>query len=112
MPRGENLHKVRGTKEELATRFGVEPLERHEAARPLWIRAAKSVLTEFESLPPAERGRLIERALRMRTLYIALANVEVPTGTEVLLAFSIHELHEKARQIGAEVRQIWTRSLP
>ena len=66
MPRGQNLPKVRGTREQLAARFGVRPLEPHEAAKLVWVRAPASTLAEFEALSPTERGRLIERALRTR----------------------------------------------
>ena len=66
MPRGQNLHKVRGTKAQLAARFGVTPLNPGEVGKLVWVRTSPTVLKAFEALTPEERGRLIECALRNR----------------------------------------------
>lgn len=65
MPRGSNLARVRGSKEQLAARFGVEPLKPGEAGRMVWVRASAEVLERFERLNPAERGRVVEMGLRV-----------------------------------------------
>lgn len=63
MPRGENLDKVRGTREELARRLGQEPLGPGEATRLVHIRGEKEVLDLFAALPAKERGRVIRAGL-------------------------------------------------
>lgn len=63
MPRGSNLPQVRGSKEQLAARFGVKPLEPGEGGRMVWIRAPQELLECFEALKPHERGEVVKAAL-------------------------------------------------
>lgn len=59
MPRGSNLARVRGSKEQLAARFGVRPLKTGEAAWMVWVRAPQDALERFEGMKPEERGRVV-----------------------------------------------------
>ena len=81
-------------------------LEPGQVSATLRFRTTPEVVAELEALPPEERGRVLERALRLRTLYIALA------GEDILLASSMSELHERARAAGLEVSKMWIRDMP
>lgn len=63
MPRGSNLARVRGSKEQLAARFGVTPLRPGEGGRMVWIRAPQDVLERFKGLKPEERGEVVRAGL-------------------------------------------------
>lgn len=63
MPRGSNLDRVRGSKEQLAARFGVTPLRPGEGGREVWVRAPLDVLERFEALPAGQRGAVIRAGL-------------------------------------------------
>lgn len=74
MPRGSNLPQVRGSKEQLAARFGVKPLEPGEVGGPVWVRAPREVFERFETLKPHERGEVVKAGLE------ALGLLEVEDG--------------------------------
>lgn len=74
MPRGSNLARVRGSKEQLAARFGVTPLRPGEGGRMVWIRAPQDVLERFEGLRPEQRGRAV--ALGLEALEVENAKAD------------------------------------
>jgi len=63
MPRGQNLDRVRGSKEELAARWGLEVLGPGEAGRRVYIRAPEAVLEALERLPAKQRGEVVRAGL-------------------------------------------------
>jgi len=63
MPRGEHLDRVRGSKEELAARWGLEVLGPGEAGRRVYIRAPEEVLAALEALPAKQRGEVVKAGL-------------------------------------------------
>ena len=69
------MPKDRGSKEQLAARFGVRPFAPGEGGRTLWIRAPQELLERFEALKPHERGEVVKAGLE------ALGLLEVEDAT-------------------------------
>lgn len=84
--------------------LGLSRLEPGQVSATLRFRTTPHTLSLLEDMSPAERGAVLERGLRLRTLYIAVV------ADKLLIGTSRHEL-ELQNETNEPISKIWVRDL-